>query len=76
MKPIVELIQYNLNNNIISLPETFNNLYSYLTSSNKNVEKLIAERVAHGEIKDIQQAKKKHCWSCIFKFNYMVFFKK
>lgn len=58
MKPIVELIQHNLNNNIISLPETFNNLYSYLTSSNKNVEKLIAERVAHGEIKDIKQAKK------------------
>lgn len=58
MKPMIELIQNDLNNNIISIYKTFNNLYSYLTSSNKNVEKLIAERVARGEIKDIQQAKK------------------
>lgn len=58
MKPIMNLIQDDLHNNIIPVKEIFNNLYDYLTSANKKVEELLTERFNNGEIKDIKQAKK------------------
>ncbi len=45
MKPIMNLIQDDLHNNIIPVQEIFNNLYDYLTSANKKIKELLTESI-------------------------------
>lgn len=58
MKPILHLINNDIDDEKISLENVFNNLYGYLSDSKDAVELLIQERIKNGEIQSASQARK------------------
>lgn len=75
MQPMLEAIKDDIQSQTHTLQEIFNHLYSYLVNCKSEVENLIQDRIARGEITDASQARKSIAGSAFSNLIVWVFLK-